>query len=147
MNFSTAFDALVVGVQAALPSHTRLADPYDLEKNGAPFLRQAWGLAVAPAGENTMRFVSATRSLRVGLTLVLSRQLVALDSNATAKATTDKDLMADLEAIVDAAWTNQLGASSVKVDLLSWDGISTIETGAGVYRALSCNLTVEYFRD
>lgn len=141
--------ALVARIASLLSSHKRIANPYALDMNIPQVLRQGWGLAIAPGGENTQRFVCSTKSYRVNLTVALTRKSAALRADSAARDDVDIALMGDWETILGDAHENNLNApSGALVRAMTFQGIQTIfvENADDPYRALFANLDVEIFK-
>lgn len=145
-NAADIFDALVTRIGTTLLSaHHRLPNPYELAENNGRLLEKGWGLAVSPGGENTSRFICATRSVRIQFQIVLTRRFYATENDASAKASADKLLLTDFETIIDDSHQNNMNVSGLNV-VSGFFGIQSVNADQDLYRALICNMTVEYFR-
>jgi hypothetical protein len=146
-DFSTIYDGWVSRIGTTLlPNHKRLPNPYDIAENNEIYLAQGWGLSVGPSGVNTQRFVCNKRSLQVTLQLSITRKFYAVEHDATKKASVDKQLMADFEAVFDDAHANNLGLDSNLTVVSGFFGIQNVKPEKDLFRALIANLAVEYFR-
>lgn len=125
---------------------TRIPDPYNLEANNDQFLRQGWGLALTPAGSNTFRSLAKNRSIEVGIIVPIVRQYRATAHNITAKEDVEKALIADFEALIDDGHKNNFELSGVHSTVISYDGVEAVKPDREDFRAITANITLEYFR-
>jgi hypothetical protein len=140
--------AIIARLTTLLSSHKRMANPYAPETNLPGVLRAGWGFAIAPGGENTQRFVCSTKSYRVNVTLVLTRESVALRADSAAQDDADIALMGDWETVLGDAHVNNLNApGGALVRAQTFQGIQTVflENALSPYRVLSANFDIEIF--
>ena len=122
---STYYDLLVTRISTIFPSGsgwTRISNPYDIEQNKEPFLRQGWGLAIGGAQNQQLSVCQMTvvREFRV----TIARELMKLDEDVEAIANVEKQLLEDLRSIVNDFEGNQMLASGAgNLTYLSDNGI------------------------
>lgn len=145
-NFTTAYDLVVARIATLLPNHTRLRDPYNLDQNPDSFLEQGWGLAIGPGGENSARLVGPKRTTIIQFLLHITRRSYALDMDPVGKATTDKNLLEDLRAIIDDIWLNNFNISgSPLIKFEGFAGVFPVKVDSYSHLALTATVTAEYF--
>ncbi len=100
---TSGIDAVVARLNALFPENSgwvRLPNPYKPEENPDTYLRQSWGAAFGPA-ENSNRVVNCKFSVARSVTIILARQFDALENDAEAKATCDKQLFEDQRTLIN----------------------------------------------
>ena len=143
---TTLYDTLVTRVAALLTSHTRLSNPYDLAGNNDQILEKGWGIAVR-AGTNTNRQLGCKLSVSRDFEISITRKFFAREFDATKKATTEKDLLEDMQLLIDDLEENAtLSESAYLVKYVGDSGITQVRDGQDAFLAIIISLTVEYFR-
>ena len=122
-NFSSLYDAIVTRVSTVLPSHTRLPNPYKIDENAEPLLRQGWGLAMNSA-TNTRRELSCRVSIRRDFVISIARKFYAVESNVDSKVSVEKSLVEDMILLIQDLCSNS--------SLPGAFGIVTYESDAGI---------------
>lgn len=147
-DISTIYDFLVTRMTALFPNHKRLSNPYNLSLNNDQFLEQGWGIAVGP-GENTNRQLGNRSSTKREFTLVLTRRTFATELGTTAKATGDKDLLEDLQILIDRFESEvDLDSTSGKyiARYIGDSGITQVRDDQDGFAAIRVSTSVEYFK-
>jgi hypothetical protein len=142
-NVSDCYDAFVARIEAVLPNHTRLSNPYEIEQNIEPLMIQGWGLGMG-ASTNTNRELSCRVSIRRQFSLVLTRKFYALEADAESKASTEKELLEDqLLVIKDLCSNSDLSGLIGVVDFESDGGIEQVYGEKDQFLALRSTFTAE----
>lgn len=102
---SSAYDNLLTVVQAALPTHKELINPYAPELNDDLTYEAAWGVAFAD-GINTNRVVGCEISIQRSMLVTLCRKIKAGTLNRTTETittrrTAEKNLFEDLYQVIN----------------------------------------------
>lgn len=149
-DFSDIWDDIIARLATLYPNHSRLPDAYNLEANSTNLLRQGIGVSIEPTVANTLRFSSNIRSISVPIVVSFTRRYMATDSNVDGRIQADLDLIADFQTLIDDIWKNDLGIDQTLnyalSEVLTADGTTAVILEKDNFRALRCNLTVEYFR-
>jgi hypothetical protein len=96
---TTLYDTFIGRVEAVLPNHLRLSDPYLFEKNTDSEKRQGYGVRIS-SGEHTGNNVSCDIILRQEFTLVLTRISQGRELAAAKKVEAEKQLLEDLFLVI-----------------------------------------------
>ena len=92
---STIYDQLIgTTIPTLLPNHTRVPNPYSLEDNSDNFLRQGWGLKIGTSTPAESEFKSFNNERT--FTIVLTREIIRLDSDSETIDTAVKLLLEDV---------------------------------------------------
>lgn len=147
LEFTTAYASFESKLAALFPSHGRLVDCHQIEKNPDGLLRLGWGLTFNRGGVNTARTIGPTRTTKINFQVLLTRQSYAMQLDPAGKATAEKALLEDLRAIIDSTWSENLGVTTTlpKVDFEDFDGVLTVRTEKSSYVYLIVNISVEFF--
>lgn len=141
---TTLYDTLVTRVGELLPSHQRLGNPYELEENPNPFLKQGYGIAFSVAN-NPEREISCRGWVQRDLIIVLTRKFYARDTDRASKASAEKDLLEDLQLIIDDAEKNFDAPNSVALFKYTTDnGIEPVRADEDHYISVSAVISAEY---
>lgn len=144
-NFSTLYDAIVDRLEAVLPSHTRLPNPYKVDENTELFLRQGWGLALT-SGTNPNRNLSCRISTLRSFEIIITRKFYSLESSVTNKEATEKQLIEDqLLVIIDFCNNSSLPSALGVVNFESDSGIEYVSGEKDNFLVLRSVFGVEYF--
>ena len=144
---STVYDALITRIEAVLTGHFRLSNPYKLEENPSTFLRIGYGVGIG-SGTNTRRPMAGCISIERSFPVSITRRYAALETNASAKATTEKQLMEDMFLLIkdfheNTSLTN--GNRVVRFD--SDNGINYVETETDRFMYVTGIISIEYFEN
>ena len=143
---SDIYDALVSKIETALPTYTRIPNPYDIGENPDVLLDAAYGIAVG-AGTNTQRFVGCATTWEREFTIGLITQKVNLENDTLGKASIEKALLENHKTLLLALEADpSLGAICIKSYMISDAGIQYLEGEGdrGKFLALEVSLVVEY---
>jgi hypothetical protein len=146
MTLTQIYDAIVSRIETLFPNHRRLSDPYDLENNPDNLLKQGWGLAAGPGGDNTERYVSCTESLSVNMTVPFTRAAFSRELDSSTKAAADKLLLEDMQVLADDVLKNNLNIQGPLINFVGFDGIDSVRADERRYVQIGCNITVENFK-
>jgi hypothetical protein len=135
---STLYDAIVTRIEAVLPSHTRIPNPYKIDENTQVFLNQGWGLSVAE-GSDVRQQISCYTDISRLFVITLTRKAYSLESSSTGKPTTEKLLLEDQFLLLkDFALDPDLGTTVVSVFRFVGDGgIEYVYTETDKYLKIS----------
>jgi hypothetical protein len=144
---TSIYDALVTVIGTTLlPNHKRLSNPYDLAQNNDQILERGWGLAVR-AGTNTNRQIGAKLSVSRDFDISLTRKFFAREFDAVKKASTEKDLLEDMQLIIDNMEENSaLDGGTYVVKYIGDSGIFNVRDSQDNFLAITVNVNIEYFR-
>lgn len=143
---STAYDALVTRIGTVLSSHIRIADTLFLEKNPELALNQGWGI-IGRGHENTNRDISCKISLAQTFSILVTRKLFVNDFDVGSKATVEKNLFEDRDAIIADIEADPTLATSVIARYVSTTEPTSIFADQDNFRFIDVSIVVEYFRD
>lgn len=145
---SDIYDALHTRVVALLPDHTRLSNPYFLEQNNALDLRQGYGIAVR-SGFNTNRQVGCQLSVERTFDIRITRKYYAREFDAVAKSETYKDILEDLQLVIDEFEKYPTLAADYNpvIKYISDTGINNIFIEKDNFNEITATYTVEYFKN
>lgn len=146
---STAHDALLTRLQALYPSHTRLTDPYDIQKNTDPVLKRGFGLAFGGLS-NTNRQVSCQFSYAVDFIVTFTIIMRANESDIAAKTTAIKQLEEDSLLIIRDVQEEPTLSDSNSIAIasfLSSTAPASIFPDKDNYKKLDVTISVEIFED
>lgn len=143
---TSLYDSLVSSIGTLLPNHKRLSNPYALEQNNDQILEKGWGLAVR-AGTNTNRQIGCKLSVEREFEIHITRKYFAREFDVTKKASTEKDLLEDMQLIIDNMEENSsLSSGSYLVKYIGDSGIINVRDVQDAFLAITISVTVEYFR-
>ena len=144
-NFSTLYDAIVTRIETVLPSHTRLPNPYKINENAEPFLRQGWGIALGGAN-NTNRELACRMSIARTFDVSIVRKFYSVEGSVDNKETVEKQLVEDqILLIKDFCDNTALPNSFGIVNYDSDGGIEYVSGERDNYLVLRTSFNVEYF--
>lgn len=126
--FNDIFDYFVDYVQAKLPNHLLMSDPYNLVKNTASEYRQGFGFRFR-AGSNTGNLISCQALLSQSVELIVCRISQSHDTEGEKKYDVQKQLIDDSATIwLDALANPSLGSSLiVSCEFLGNNGVEFIK--------------------
>lgn len=96
---TTVRQALIDRVDALLPNHQRMSDPYFLAKNTDSEYRQGWGIKMGQ-GVNTKRQISCHLILQKTFEIVLTRIVTGREMDHTQKELAEIALHEDLFLLI-----------------------------------------------
>jgi len=141
---TTVAAALISLVGTALPSHKRLQNPYHLEDNPEPLLKQGWGIRV-DEGLNTKRQISQPYFLARTFSVVLTREALAVASDPATRETAMLGLLEDLHALISTTFTDMtLGGSGFDFRYDSDGGYQEVFSEEKPYFYIEAKFVVEY---
>lgn len=144
-NFSSLYDAIVDRIEAVLPNHLRLPNPYKVNENTELYLRQGFGVALGPA-TNTNRELSCRISVGRDFSVVLSRKFYSIESNVSNKESVEKQLIEDQILLIrDFCDNSSLPGALGIVSYSSDSGIEYVFNEKDNFLVLNTVFTVEYF--
>lgn len=126
--FNDIFDYFVDYVQAKLPNHLLMSDPYNLIKNTDSEYRQGFGFRFR-AGNNTENLISCQALLAQNVELIICRISQSHETEGEKKYNVQKQLMDDSALVwLDALSNPSLGSSLiVSCEYLGNNGIDFIK--------------------
>lgn len=144
---STAYDALKVRLQAVLPNHAQLTNPYAADQNSELILRKAYGVKISTV-ENTNRMVSCQLSLRRTMEVVITRKYFASEMNRAAKESVEKELLEDAFLVVkDIEKDADLGNNVANIVFVSDNGIEFVFSEDKPFYMMTLSFNLEYFEN
>lgn len=146
MSITTAYNTLQARVAALLPNHQRLGNPYEIEENPAPFLKQGYGIGLGPAN-NTERQISCQGSAQRDLLVTITRKFYARDTDRATKATVELELLEDLQLIMDDAEKNFQAPTSTAIYRYATDnGIESVYADEDHYLMVQAVVSAEILK-
>jgi len=122
---STVYNAIIVKALALYPNKTRLHNPYNLEENPDIVRKDAWGLKVQDANQETVEYCNL--SLSRTFTIVFVRQFVSLASKEDGFDAVTALLLEDQQTFAQALYSpNEIGQQS-NIDRIDVTGISGVQ--------------------
>lgn len=144
---SSIYDAIVTRVGTVLPNHRRLPNPYQIESNTEPSLKQGWGIQIGP-GNNPELLVSCQRSIDRDFVIVITRKFYGSDLNILDKASTEKDLMEDSILVINDFEKHPLIQDYAAKAIWSSDqGIQFVFVPDKPFFKIEMTMTVTYFEN
>ena len=138
------YDAMVVKIETALPSFTRLPNPYALDENTAVLMRNSYGIAIG-SGTNTERYVSSLTSWQREYTIGLVSQVVSTENDTLGKALVEKNMIDAHRAIFQAFEIDStLSGICTKALVVSDSGIEYITGNLSKFLAIEITISVDY---
>lgn len=144
---STIHDAIVTKIQTYLSSYTQLPNPYIIEENPRPYLKQGFGVAIGP-GENSNRIIGQEFSWKRTFIVTLVNYVTATDSNTTVRETLTKGLLEDHYTIVKRfQMAGSLSSVCEMVTVIADTGIEYTLIDGAPYYVSQLELECEYIED
>lgn len=144
-NFSNLYDAIVTRIETVLPSHTRFPNPYKIDENAEPLLRQGWGIALLSA-TNTNRELSCRISIRRTFEISITRKFYSVEGNVDNKESVEKQLIEDQILLIrDFCNNTDLPNSLGIVDYASDGGVEYVYNEKDSFLVLKSSFECEYF--
>lgn len=145
MGISAVYDKVVDLIEATLPSHVRLPNPYNINAN--TFLHMttdAFGLTV-DSGINTERYVGCLATWARSFSIPLIKRVVTTQNNMSAREVLEKGILTDWELLYKAFEGNPtLDGVVIKAIVSADSGIEFIDGERLKYLSMFINLNVEY---
>lgn len=144
---SSIHDAMVAAISGVLPSHSRLANPYDPSDNNELYLTQGYGVGIGP-GVRTDRTISCVQSWERSFFVILTRQVTTTDHNIGDHDVIVKNLLEDHFLIFsELEKETTLSGLCIKSQVESDSGIEFVETDRSRYYLTQLDLITEYIED
>ena len=122
---STIYDAVVTELSTIFSTKTRLPNAYDLENNPHNMIRDAYGLRIDSSDLYRPEFRTSGQARQ--FTILLTREVIRTDTNATLIDTEAKAILEDLNTLIlEMEKSDQLLVNS-SIDRVSFAGSSGIE--------------------
>lgn len=146
---STVYDALITRIEAVLTGHYRLSNAYKIEENPSTFLRIGYAVGIG-AATNSLRPTASNGCISIERTfpVTITRRYAALETNAAAKATTEKQILEDVLLLVKDFQSNtSLTNGNRVVKFVSDNGINYVETDTDKFMYTTADISIEYFEN
>lgn len=144
---STIYDAITDKLEAQLPNHTRLPNPYQVDANTYLHLNNGYGVGIGP-GLDTQRYVGCLITWEQTYSVVLVRRVVTTQNNTAQREVIEKGIVDDWDVLRKAFYNdNSLSGNAIKTTVLSHGGINFIDGDRLKFLALEMELVVEYQED
>jgi hypothetical protein len=137
---TTIYNAIVTELGTIFPSKTRIPNAYDLENNPFNMLVDGYGLRIDDS--SLYRPVLRTSGQARSFTVIITRQVVRTDTNATIIDTEAKAILEDANTLIlSMEDSDQINANS-SIDRIDFSGSSGIELlGASRSQFISVEVT------
>lgn len=146
---STMFDTMRARVQAVLPNHHWLKDPYNLDENSDLDLNQGAGMAIGPALNGNAALCSRIEIDR-SMTVAITRKFFATEMNIDAKEAVEKQLLEDEVLVVSELLRDPTGLIMNAVAKINFVGDSGIERVFGekfAFLTIKAEFNLRYEQD
>lgn len=125
---STVYDYYITQLTSLFPSKERIPNPYSLEDNSFPFLRDSWGLRLG--GHTLVRNEFCKISQSYNFIVVLCREVLRTDHNSTTFDTVAKNLSEDIFTVREFFYdVDNMNSNIDRIDLGATDAISSFVAG------------------
>jgi hypothetical protein len=125
---STAYDYYITQLGTLFSSKQRIPNPYSLEDNSYPFLRDSWGLRLGSHNLVRSEFCKIYQSYN--FVIVLCREIIRTDHNAVTYDTVAKNLMEDAFTLREFFYDiDNMNETIDQINLGSTDPIGTFFSG------------------
>jgi hypothetical protein len=144
---STSYDALLVVIQAALTTWTRLVNPDDIQDNFDSFLREGWCLTIDDS-INTNRNLCSISSWNRSFTLVMVVEYFGSNTSYTVQDDAIKKLIEASSSVARAIEiddTLAVTGGKVIARVTNDSGIIPIETDTRKFISCSLSISIETF--
>lgn len=145
MGVSAVYDKITDLLEATLPNHVRLPNPYNIDAN--TFLHMtgdAFGLTIDP-GINTERYVGCLATWSRSFSIPIIKRVVTTQNNMTAREAIEKDILDDWQLVYKAFEGNPtLDGVVIKAVIVGDSGVEFIDGDRLKYLSMFINLNVEY---
>lgn len=118
---STVYGYIEDIIQAALPTYTKIPDPYAVGGTAEALLRKAYGIGIGP-GRNTEEDYGDVVTMEREFSVILVRQVTTTDNNSTARNALELALMEDHLTLVKAFQASAELDATVSVSTFDADG-------------------------
>lgn len=133
---------------AVLPDgYARLSNPYKPEESANLLLKQGYGVLI---GQSTTASQSIQPKVlhRRTMSIVLTREYLALHNDAASKALVEKQLVEDAALIqIDLQKDSQLSGLALRSSWLGDDGIEYVSQETERFLKIKIDFLVEYFEE
>lgn len=145
---STAYDAIEVAIETALPNHKELTNPYLPDENSDLLYDAAWGLAFSD-GINLNANLSCKISIDRSFVVILTRKLANLRNDVANRKTTEKLLFEDLKNVIYATEFNpSLSSDAItSVNYVNDGGLEFVRTDRNDLIMIRANFSLVYFEN
>jgi hypothetical protein len=144
---STIYDAIVTRMGTLFPNHKRIGNPYKPEENAEPILTMGWGLTVGEA-VNTNRVLSNQFTVAREFALLVCRKAFHRESDAAARATTEKLILEDLYTLIkDFEINASLNGVAMNTKYLGDGGIEAVMPDKDQFLMIRARISVEYWEN
>ena len=146
---TSLYDYFVTRIEAVLPSHKRLSDPYLFIKNTESEKRQGYGLTILN-GENTLTQISCDLILSQSFAVVITRQVQGRELESSKKVMAEKQCLEDMFLIIkDVESEPTLGQPSTVIDgaYQSHGGVEFIQNERDEFIKLTATFRFRYRED
>ena len=125
---STAYDYYITQLTSLLSGKERIPNPYSLEDNSYPFMRDSWGLKLG--GHTLVRNEYYKLSQSYNFIVVLCREVLRTDHNAVAFDTVAKNLSEDIFTVREFFYdVDNMNSTIDQINLGATDAISSFVAG------------------
>jgi hypothetical protein len=131
---STVYSGLISSIQTAFSAKTRLHNPYQLEENPDIVRKDAWGIRVLSANQETIEYCNL--SLNRNFTVVFIRQFVSLAGKEDGFDAVTGLILEDqqtLSGILFSPTEIGLQSSVDRIEITEISGIQELTTGEKRY--------------
>lgn len=138
------YDAIVDIIEAQLPSHKRLPNPYEITENAFLRLDLGFGVSIGP-GVDTQRYTGCLISWQRSFPITLVRRMATTENNIDLREKIEKDLLIDHDLLRKVFYTNTtLNQTATTSTVLDDSGVNFIDGDRLKFIAIELNLLVEY---
>ena len=143
---SDIYDAIITRVDALLPNHKRLPNPFELDQNPDQYLRQGWTFRVE-SGQNTNRHQGCQESHENNFSIIITRSFSGGDLRVDKKDDTQKALLEDFQLLMDDFEQTPILDSVHKFRYDTHDAITPVKGDEVRFLSLIMQVRAEYFRN
>ena len=141
------YNVLETMIETALPTYSKIPNPYVVEDNPELLMETGYGLAIGP-GNNTERLVGCKKTYEREFVIVLINEVTTTDTNLDQREALEKSIVEDHYKVFSAIEVDpDLGGYAVKGVLLNDSGIQYLDTGIQKYILIEISVTAEYFEN
>lgn len=138
------YDAIVDLIEATLPTHKRLPNPYVVDQNTYAQMTKGFGMAIG-TGFDTERFVCDLVTWQRSFTIILVQRITTTQNNIGSRETIEKAILEDHDKLRKAFYLNSsLGEKAIKSTVSSDSGPTFVDADLLKFFTLEINLNVEY---
>jgi hypothetical protein len=138
------YDAIIDIIEAALTSHKRLPNPYEITENAFLKLDKGFGVAIGP-GVDTQRYTGCRISWQRSFPITIVRRMATTENNIGLREKIEKDILIDHDLIRKAFYADHtLNQNATTSTILDDSGVNFIDGDRLKFIAIELNLLVEY---